>query len=119
VWQVEQVTGVPEPFKAMCAECAPPTFGYAVVAPFGGFAWHEVQSVTPRGSEMWQEVQSGAPATVDEPVVAAWQVPQFAVKVAVVACVCAVLSKNGTGWFGAEGPLAWHARDAAPGAPFV
>jgi hypothetical protein len=113
---VEQDTGVPAPFKAMCAECVPPTFGYAVAAPFGGFAWHEVQSVTSLGSAMWHEVQSGAPETGDVPVTA-WQLPQFDVKDAVVACVCTVLSKNGTAWFGCPGPFTWHPR-ACP-LPFV
>ncbi|MDP2658505.1 MAG: hypothetical protein Q8O78_08845, partial [Candidatus Deferrimicrobium sp.] len=32
-------------------------------------------------------------------------------------CVCAVLSKNGTAWFGCPGPFTWHPR-ACP-LPFV
>ena len=57
---------------------------------------------------MWQEVHNGAPTTGDVPVVAAWQFPQSAVKVAAVAWVCDVLSRNGTGWFGCDGPFAWQ-----------
>jgi hypothetical protein len=109
LWQVSQEIGVPAPFKAMCFECAPPTFGYAVEAPLGGFAWHEVQFVTSLGSVMWQEVQSGAPETGDVPVTA-WQFPQSDVKDAVVACVCAVLSKNGTAWLACPGPPEWQVR---------
>jgi hypothetical protein len=68
---VEQATGVPATFKAMCVACAPATFGYAAVeASPGGFAWQEVQFVTSLGSVMWQEVQSGAPETGDVPVTA-------------------------------------------------
>jgi hypothetical protein len=85
----------------------PATFGYAVVVPFGGFAWHDVQFVTFLGSAMWHEVQRGAPETGEVPVTA-WQLPQFDVKDAVVVCVCAVLSMNGTGWFGCDGPFRWQ-----------
>lgn len=121
MWHVAHATGVPgfvALFRARCLAWAPATLGNAVVAPEGGFAWHEVQFVTLLGSETWHEVQRGAPETGDAPVTA-WQVPQFAVKVAEVVWVCAVLSKNGTGWFGADGPFTWHALDTAPGAPFV
>jgi hypothetical protein len=113
---VEHDTGVPAPFKAMCAGCAPATFGYAVETPFGGFAWHEVQFVTSLGSEMWHEVQSGAPERGDVPVTA-WQLAQLDVNVALVACVCVVSLKNGTACGTVPGPPAWHER-ACP-SPFV
>jgi hypothetical protein len=106
LWQVVQVTGVPAPFRERCVACAPPTFGYAVVAPFGGFAWHEVQFATLRGSEMWHDVHRGAPALGEVPVMA-WQVWQSAVKDAVVACVCAV-PVNGTAWDTVPGPPEWQ-----------
>jgi hypothetical protein len=70
---VEQVTGVPGVVvlsRARCSVCAPSAFGYAVVVPPGGFAWHELQFVISLGSEMWHEVQSGAPDTGDVPVTA-------------------------------------------------
>jgi hypothetical protein len=62
VWHVAHTTGVPGVvalFSARCLAWAPAALGYAVAAPEGGFAWHEVQFVTFLGSEMWHEVQTG------------------------------------------------------------
>ena len=55
---------------------------------------------------MWHEVQRGAPETGEVPVTA-WQLPQSAVKVEVVVCVC-VAVVNGTAWFGCDGPFRWQ-----------
>ena len=104
--------------RARCPACLPATSGYDAASTLsGGFAWHEAQFATPRGSETWQVVQMG-PDFVEVPE-GSWQPAQSVAKVPVVARVCAVLSMKGTAWDACPGPLEWHDRDTAPGAPFV